>query len=564
MGFDRQSRRRISRSVLFTERLNRSRTPRVGGNRNPSKNPIYWAVATEDIVRGLSGTVQLVGSNGSPIAGETRTAFNDYETTVWQDANCIITIVDEEFRIIDADVATILLCATTGPVAPGTASFSASVIKDLDGHYGKPTITAQNTFSQEYDPSELFLAFRNEEDKTWVADKVGGSGGNEVLIRFELTAPLTLAGTSAAAETLDQAGVPTGTAIIVHDRVGEWAGAIGYEGIAFRGDNVAGEYDIVFLEAIARWVQGTLSGGFTGGAATLSVAYYWGSAPNGRNPGSPITVYDELDEFYWGKAGDKCIAVWDEQRDKYIVVWIEFPADVFAVDLIPDGGSAGSNAVSSCTLTYTVFNAQTGDEVGEGFAPLHPRPALTQMVAATRGLAHWEKVGGSPVLVLDHAFEVPTPRVLFSPVTSVTCNAAAGMDIWKRDCYLPVGSRVDAQFLHSTIVCPGFGAVPGCGLDEPIPGQWEVEPADLVGLASATCLIVAGSCGLAVDLTPVGFVVSHEVTAVSVSHATGTLTVTVHVRVNHHHQNACGLVVDITDEGTDQISGTLMTEPCPP
>lgn len=456
-------------------------------------NPLRWAVAVNNIQRAATGDVEIVDDNNVG-TDEIVSAVNDYRSTVWQSSRCVITKVENEYRILAADSATLLLCSAPSGVTELTVAFVANVIRDLDGWFGLAVVTVQNTFAQAYTNGELFFAIRNEEQFLWQADKVGATGGNEALVRFELTANLTLAGTSAAAETLDQAGVKTGLAITVRDRVGEWAGLVGYQGIAFRGDNAAGNYDIVFLEAKARWVRGELNADLYPGSAGANVLAFFGSAPNGRNPGAIVTVFDPTGLWFWGRDKDKIIAVYNEQLDRYEIAWIEFPADTFSVDLTNDGGLAGINGTQDCTLTYTVRNADSNDLLGNGISPAHPRPSMTQMIPATRGIAHWELIGGVRTLILDHAFEVPTPRQESYVITAVSCQPGGVTRYERTRMFFPVGTRFEAP-TNVDLACGGSGTVTvGCGIMFDALGRLQVKNIDLAGSG----LVTEGTCGIAV------------------------------------------------------------------
>jgi len=148
------------------------------------------------------------------------------------------------------------------------------------------------------------------------------------LIRFELTATLCAAtsgaGGSATAQRIDGdlAQIDDDPEITVFDAVGFWHGKTGYQGWAVWMQDAA-RYEIVFLEALARFIEFTLGEDMTSGcsvegygdtARSVTVDRYWGGAPNNKNPdtGQGISVYDRAELFPLALTGAKGFAIYDE------------------------------------------------------------------------------------------------------------------------------------------------------------------------------------------------------------------------------------------------------------
>lgn len=134
----------------------------------------------------------------------------------------------------------------------------------------------------------------------------------------------------------------------------------------------------------------------------------------------------------------------------------------FIVRLEQVGGEAGDNGESACTYTYDVYDLVTNEKLNKdgALAPQAPRPALTQMTAASYGVAYWSQSGNSIEVVLAEAFEQPTPRQIIDVVTSATCAAGSsggqeGLSITfqRTRILLPNGSRLLSATPISTF-CP--------------------------------------------------------------------------------------------------------------
>lgn len=144
------------------------------------------------------------------------------------------------------------------------------------------------------------------------------------IVRFELEDDKPL-DSPQSAQVLDTGGQYLGR-IVVIDSVGRWHGKQFYEGFAARmidrqtidwpdgqgGTNLYEAYEILYLEAPARFCEVVLTGNLGQGQASATVLRYWGAAPNERNPGSPIVVYDRQNKYAHVKAGAIMTVVYDE------------------------------------------------------------------------------------------------------------------------------------------------------------------------------------------------------------------------------------------------------------
>lgn len=146
------------------------------------------------------------------------------------------------------------------------------------------------------------------------------------MIRFELDQDKKLDESPAYAYRLDQNLARVGERIQVYDTVGQWHGLIGYQGWAQLMDD-SGHFEILFLEAPARFIEFKLLYDLEGSAqAQAEVLHYWGAAPNGKDPGSIVTVYDRANLFPHALTGAHGYAIYDEFDNdggvlgKYIVI----------------------------------------------------------------------------------------------------------------------------------------------------------------------------------------------------------------------------------------------------
>lgn len=155
-------------------------------------------------------------------------------------------------------------------------------------------------------------------------------GDADRIARFKLTAALnTGSNTTAVIRTFDGTTYNDGEAIKVFDwwaisqtGRGMWQGFTGMEGWAIRREKNADltpgappEYDIVWMEQYAFWVEGTLTSLFDEeGVATATVTASW---HQGVEPGSSITVHDDHDPpmFPRAVAGSNFSAARSEYAD---------------------------------------------------------------------------------------------------------------------------------------------------------------------------------------------------------------------------------------------------------
>ena len=144
------------------------------------------------------------------------------------------------------------------------------------------------------------------------------------VVRFELEADKPI-DSPQSAQVLDTGGQYLGRIVVV-DSVGRWHGKQFYEGFAVRmidrqtmswpdgqgGTTFYEAYEIIYLEAPARFCEVQLTGNISQGQASAIVLRYWGAAPNERNPGSPIVVYDRRNQYAHVKTGAILTVVYDE------------------------------------------------------------------------------------------------------------------------------------------------------------------------------------------------------------------------------------------------------------
>lgn len=153
-------------------------------------------------------------------------------------------------------------------------------------------------------------------------------GESAAVVRFRLTAPLET-GSSAAAviRTFAAGNYVDGDAIVVFDwwaisqgGRGMWQGFTNMEGWAFKREENATpagdpEYDIIWMEQYAFWIEGTLTSGFSeGGVATGTVDASW---HQGVEPGASVTVHDDHEGHMFPQAreGAKFSAARSEYAD---------------------------------------------------------------------------------------------------------------------------------------------------------------------------------------------------------------------------------------------------------
>lgn len=148
----------------------------------------------------------------------------------------------------------------------------------------------------------------------------GGEDGNRV-VKFKLTGDLDT-GTSADAvlRAWNGAAYADGAAITVHDWYGialrgMWQGISGMEGVALKRENATGEYNIVWMEQYAYSLEFELledMGATVANQASATVLSSWGQ---GLEPGSTVTVHDDIGEFTDAIAGCRGYASRSEYAD---------------------------------------------------------------------------------------------------------------------------------------------------------------------------------------------------------------------------------------------------------
>ncbi len=161
-------------------------------------------------------------------------------------------------------------------------------------------------------------------DCRWVTTSGQSSSGVEI-IRFQLTAPLSLGGT-ATATVLACSGPVSGT-VTVEDFTaapGKFRGPSGYQGVAYKWPEDTGcNWTIVMMEHKAIFVVGDMTTSWSGAAgareATITVNDWW----QGKDPGASVQIIDRCDLYFHVSptSGNPCLAgAYDEQEDKYVAI----------------------------------------------------------------------------------------------------------------------------------------------------------------------------------------------------------------------------------------------------
>lgn len=78
--------------------------------------------------------------------------------------------------------------------------------------------------------------------------------------------------------------------------------------------------EIIELDGMARFIEGSLTGNMTSGEAPANTTTAYGAYPNSMPPTDPVTVYDRLSIMSSATTGQDFLAIWDEQDQKYIIV----------------------------------------------------------------------------------------------------------------------------------------------------------------------------------------------------------------------------------------------------
>lgn len=191
--------------------------------------------------------------------------------------------------------------------------------------------------------------------------------GAGALIRFELTEDLAHLIATADAERLvwnGSAYVKDGIAItVINGFGGVWSGDSGNQGWAVKmadRDAVSSvdAYEIVYLQSKARFIDFTLTADMSQvddvSSATATVVDWWGNAPNGVDPDSPVEVFDRQvgdtgkTFFAFALSGAKGMAVWNERSGEYVVVRCETKARRIRFSLNQD--MATTNAIRTADV----------------------------------------------------------------------------------------------------------------------------------------------------------------------------------------------------------------------
>ena len=78
--------------------------------------------------------------------------------------------------------------------------------------------------------------------------------------------------------------------------------------------------EIIELDGMARFIEGSLTGNMTSGEAPANTTTAYGAYPNSMPPTDPVTVYDRLSIMSSATTGQDFLAIWDEQDQKDIIV----------------------------------------------------------------------------------------------------------------------------------------------------------------------------------------------------------------------------------------------------
>ena len=145
-------------------------------------------------------------------------------------------------------------------------------------------------------------------------------------------------------------------------------------------------------------------------------------------------------------------------------------AVTFDVVLKQVEGYAGINCQQDCSYKYDLFDLHTAEKLNEDKdpqTPIRPRPAQTQMTAATRGTAYWtvKIVDSKPKIAvqLEEAFENPTPRKQQYVVTGISCGEGSSDSDGGADGGSDGCGCIETLTYHTAKVCypPGTRIDPG-------------------------------------------------------------------------------------------------------
>jgi len=93
-----------------------------------------------------------------------------------------------------------------------------------------------------------------------------------------------------------------------------------YYGVGRHAPELDDALIVMEVEGLARFIDGEFLSDMIGGFASGRVDHFWGAHPNVYDPGSPVQVWDPNRLASDAKTGDAFIAIWDEQRQKYILI----------------------------------------------------------------------------------------------------------------------------------------------------------------------------------------------------------------------------------------------------
>lgn len=168
-------------------------------------------------------------------------------------------------------------------------------------------------------------------------------------VRFQLAEPLALSGSATANILVDTGGADyeIGPEITVKDwtkEPGSWSGKTGYRGWAvLKGDTkgaaqdpAEAEYEIIWMETQARYIEFTLNEQLSGPSAEVTVDAWWNiKEPEGAE-GGPVEVHDRLQQWTQAPEGARGFAIWDEKEDQYVIVFCEHYAEGIAFTAYED------------------------------------------------------------------------------------------------------------------------------------------------------------------------------------------------------------------------------------
>lgn len=286
--------------------------------------------------------------------------------------------------------------------------------------------------------SPVFCWFDYESER-WYAISVEAG-----IIRFELTSAMTIVNTNADAERINESGTKDGVTISVADVVGNWAGAIGNQGWAVKMSDrptIGGvdAYDILFLEAQARFIEFTLTENMGNTQAdearnttvTGGTTAFWGDSPNGITPGATVTVFDRQagaggpQLFEHALSGAKGLAIWNEQDEEYVIVRCETKARFIRFALTQ------AMATTDATRTATKQDFWDGQDPG----------VITSVenFDASANKAFTGASGDMGIARLDEIDNVYRIVAMEDPVNGDGLGAA-GVDVWIT--YVKAGNKL--------------------------------------------------------------------------------------------------------------------------